>query len=1839
MKLLILLFIISIVVIQNVDSTNLVIALKGRTFLDLNNNALYDDGEPGFPGVIIEVSNTTDHLGNTFHPRVTPDNGEFIYDGLRERALYTFKFYNPAGYSFEEHVKSLKCLPKKNCIVDVEPGSTPLVATKLIQDTYAFSIPLIVTNKETANSSVLTLQFTADFTPKVIVPAVNITGSVYHDTNGDGIPDTLSKGTVILMNALTKLTAYDVYNKTVPTLPAGGFIFNNVPQRGSYYIVLSDNEVVHPGILDSPHLTPEYITAKMDHGAVKVLYSFPMVDNNSWNSGSFFYDRDGNGKYNPGEPWTPGVNVLAYLSNGDLYGNVTTGSDGKWSILGIKSPFTLHLVFNYPSSIISGAVPNNMTVVGGTESPPIPLFQFDPLSINTGQIVYDTDSNGKVSPGDHGVPGVKASLYLSNGNLFDSTYSGQDGKWSIAGIRPSNQNIRIELSYPKEVMNTPDLPKSIDTKGGSNIPTILVYLADPNSDTTGGYLYDVDKDGLPSPADKGIPGVLVTITLPNGQKKGPIVTGEDGKWLFPDIPSTIMAHVDFTYPKDLLDTLPKGVYLPKSIDVQGGEDYPTILVYKDDHSSTTSGSFLYDGDNSGTPTPTDTGISGIVAHIYLPNGQEYGSAVTDENGKWSIIGVPSSIPIRVDFVYPDGKSIAPYVPNSFTTKGGKEIPPFMVYPYDKDSVTGGYVLLDVDGKPNLNDKGVEGVNVRVHLPSNEMIKNLHTNKEGKWSVEGIPSSVNLRLEYTYPSGYITVGAPTSVIVAGGTNNIIVYVYTLNESLTTSGGVYLDKDFDGKYKQGEEGVGGVHIYVKLPNGQYYVNLTTTQNGGWSFTGVPKSLPLSIDYEYPDTVIGLVDSNVQLGGSSLLIPVYSRDSSSITQGVIFEDKDFNNIFSAGDRGVPIVNIKIYLPNGQVFANLFTGPNGKYSVSGLPKNMPIHIEYKYPADYITTGAPTSKDVFGGDIESIPLYEYDPDSITQGSIFIDRDVNGLPSPGEPGVKDVQVLMYLPNGQLFSNLTTDPSGNWSVPGIPNTVSVKVQIKYPDTIISNGAPTMVNVLGGSTIPPTPVYPYDPSSNTHGSVYIDKNYNNILDSNDPGVPGASVILFLPNGQLYANKVTGQDGKWTVPGLPSWLPVRAEFNYPKGLIATGAPVSSITHGGADIQSQLYLYDQNSLTSGMIYFDKNYDDEQQLPDENPISEIPVHFTLPNGHVYANVKTGQDGKYSVPGLPSDMPIRIDHILPKGTVSTGQATSAFVKGNADLKPIGLFPQDKTNNAKGQDIPSAFLTTCFVRGRNNGKNADHTAIVKVSPDAIGRAYEGDGMKYVTQLATHAQVGAVFGVDYYAYRREIYAAAYLKTNSDYGPGGNCAIYKIDEETKNTSVFLNLADFFGKNYCGNVVHPFDFSEERTVANEVGKNSFGQLTIDGHKLYVTNLKNNELIEIKLNEVPTPSNIRRYPVPSQCQFEGNWRIHSINMYQDTANVGGVCNGEFNATDLSMHVLRLDSKSGLFTPIFHSPLNYTKGCRILDVFSVCQPAKWSPWSTKVQSQAMLSSIAFDDNHHLTLSLKDRLGDMGNEVSAPDLLMACLDKNGVYQLESDGKCGGLTGADLQATSLKGDRIGVGPHGGYFYENEASKVHDYTSTFGAVRGGPGIIVGTGFDYSQLYEGAIRWYNTTNGKVIKGFGLYVTTRGTLFAHTFGKQNGLGDISSTYQPYVSQYRVGRVWLDNNSNGIQDPNERGLSNISVLILPKENMNLVMGILKTDENGYFTYKFEANRSYYCVSYVDNIVENIGSFNLSPSLKSLNPDLNSDAFVLNNKIIGSIIQVQPAGGYYFDQCHFGIVKV
>jgi len=449
--------------------------------------------------------------------------------------------------------------------------------------------------------------------------------------------------------------------------------------------------------------------------------------------------------------------------------------------------------------------------------------------------------------------------------------------------------------------------------------------------------------------------------------------------------------------------------------------------------------------------------------------------------------------------------------------------------------------------------------------------------------------------------------------------------------------------------------------------------------------------------------------------------------------------------------------------------------------------------------------------------------------------------------------------------------------------------------------------------------------------------------------------------------------------------------------------------------------------VFRDYDSDGMDDGDGEPAISSVTVtaYDDSNNASILSN---NNDGTYTfTPGSMDDYRIEVTGLTGNLEPSVAGSTTTFFMSSGSKVEVGLHEPAEYYADSG-----IFLATpCYVDGASNGANANRDVLVIVPESSLTA---GAGNLNATEyfVADHNQIGATFGVAYSRAANSIFAAAFTKRHTAFGPGGTGAIYKIDlngdePTTPITSTsatnFVDLNALFGANTAGENPHPdtgTDFNRDSIAYDAVGKVGLGGLAMSESEniLWTINLADRKLYEIPLEgtlENPvaptTSTNISTWPASGDLTtlsgltgtasdirpfalkcYRGELYIGMVNTAESTVVYDVETNVISNTGDRSQmrgYIYKFNPDTDTFTKLLEFPLNYARG-QAIDFCNNNAQAEFLPWVSIYDSDVMLNAtmsttggtiseraypqpwivdIEFDEEGKMLIGMRDRFAD------------------------------------------------------------------------------------------------------------------------------------------------------------------------------------------------------------------------------------------------------------------------------
>ncbi|WP_461044163.1 SdrD B-like domain-containing protein, partial [Spirosoma harenae] len=641
-----------------------------------------------------------------------------------------------------------------------------------------------------------------------------------------------------------------------------------------------------------------------------------------------------------------------------------------------------------------------------------------------------------------------------------------------------------------------------------------------------------------------------------------------------------------------------------------------------------------------------------------------------------------------------------------------------------------------------------------------------------------------------------------------------------------------------------------------------------------------------------------------------------------------------------------------------------------------------------------------------------------------------------------------------------------------------------------------------------------------------------------------------------------------------------------------------------------------SGTAFNDFNADGIKNAGEITGIPGVTVKAYDCAGGVYT-ATTDANGQYKLTIPVANYPVRVEFTnLPAGYLAQGTPNGADGRTTVQFLTapdcgVDFGMSDPTNYC--QNNPKIFVP-CYVSGdpliAGAANASELPAFVSVnyadySIATSSNTYSNSNLSNPLAIAKAKQVGSLWGTVYNRQTKTIFTSAVLRRQSGLGPLGLGGIYTINPATNTVTNFLDVTSI-GINVGSNSVssnsvrglssNPATNSHDATVFSQVGKFGIGGIALSStnNQLYFVNLFDKKVYGLDITAYNTggtaPTTFTSFPIPSGCSAGSNSRPWAIKYHSGKVYVGVVCDGaeSDNRSDLRAFIYALDPTSGSWTTAFDFPLTYPKGPSILfdNPSNGTTSSNWRTWTDTfsevvntdgyylTRSQPILSSIEFDVDNSIVMAFANRTSLQGGAetfstntndanvyytISGGDILRAA-NKNGIYTLENNAKAGGATGSF--PNNNQGPGLGEFYDDNFFHYSILGYAENALGGL-ALRPGSGNVVTSAMSpLNEFQDGTagygFRQLSNTTGAVQSSYIVYQDNNSQ-------KSVSLGDFDLGCST-PSFIEIGnRVWIDTDSDGLQDPCESALAGVNVSLYKSGTL-----IASTTTNGNGEYYFSS---------------------------------------------------------------------
>lgn len=558
--------------------------LGDYVWLDVNQDGIQDASEPGVGGMTVVLY---DGAGTAIKQTITDQSGHYLFTDLAA-GNYSVGFSNvPAGFTFTTQGAGTAALGSDANPATGRTGTVALAAGQTNLDVDAGIRSLMAGTGSIGN------KVWNDINNNGLQDAgePGVAGVTVELLDGNGNPvdkDPVTPGvqpTTTTTNALgeylfTGLAAGD-YKVRFSTFPAG---YNPVTKAvGSDRNVDSDGNPVSGGTstTDVVSLATGEERLDIDLGLYNPTAPAGQIGDFVW------FDSNNNGIQDAGEAGVPGVSVSLLNASGAVIATTVTDGSGLYKFAGLADGTysvkfsNLPAGFSFSPKDLGGndntdsdadpvtGVTGTYTISGGNSNMTVDAGIYSTRAALGDYVWFDANSNGTQDPTEKGVAGVTVVLYDAAGAPVTSMITDQNGRYFFSNLNPGTYTVGFGTIPTKLSFTTKDVVAAGDAAdsdvdpatGKTGAYTLAVGQVNLTVDaglkpfmpaSVGDFVwYDLNRDGIQTPGEPGVPGVVVTLYNSANQVIGSAITDGNGYYLISNVPPGTGYYVQFSNRPDL----------------------------------------------------------------------------------------------------------------------------------------------------------------------------------------------------------------------------------------------------------------------------------------------------------------------------------------------------------------------------------------------------------------------------------------------------------------------------------------------------------------------------------------------------------------------------------------------------------------------------------------------------------------------------------------------------------------------------------------------------------------------------------------------------------------------------------------------------------------------------------------------------------------------------------------------------------------------------------------------------------------------------------------------------------------------------------------------------------------------------------------------------------------------------------------------------------------------------------------------------------------------------------------------------------------------------------------
>ena len=537
--------------------------------------------------------------------------------------------------------------------------------------------------------------------------------------------------------------------------------------------------------------------------------------------------------------------------------------------------------------------------------------------------------------------------------------------------------------------------------------------------------------------------------------------------------------------------------------------------------------------------------------------------------------------------------------------------------------------------------------------------------------------------------------------------------------TVSGAVYEERNGNGRFDQGESGLGGVTVTLLgagsdaiLGTGDDTTLLTTSTaaDGSYLLSGISQgSYVVRAEAESgfvdstPNSVV--VSVSAEDGGAAL---DFGRQRADAIVGTLFLDVDGNGVKNVGDQGLPGQTVRLFSAGADglhgtgddvAVATAETQTGGDYEFSDVASGVyrvttdaSAETPQLSPANVIVT--------VGGGQAAIATFAFGDADAISGVVFNDVNRNGRQDNAENTYDNVSISLKGPGadgilgtGDDTTDLTTTTSnGLYTFYAVP-AGSYLIERDSVGTLVAVGPSQVAATLGVSGT----VYAHFPlhgGNVIHGTVYNDQNSDGQWNGGERGLEGVEVSLLASGADSLLGTVDDELVLTTTTGINGYYLFATDPITGAGVTDGPLPGGSYLVRQTDlsgfrsttpndlivhyVSGGVVLAEFGDLPSGQlsgVVFDDANGNGRQDHNESGLPGSTVAAKNVAGATVATATTGADGRYHFSAL-AVLTYTVEATAPGGYAIASPNPVSFAVGGSQQHAVS-FAAQPANSLRG----------------------------------------------------------------------------------------------------------------------------------------------------------------------------------------------------------------------------------------------------------------------------------------------------------------------------------------------------------------------------------------------------------------------------------------------------------------------------------------------------------------------------------------------------------------------------------